>query len=48
MRHILQRREDQQGRAHSTKVAPHNILQRETPNGMDQDTHTQTNRGRTH
>ena len=36
------------GEHRSKKAAPHNILQPETPKGMGQNTHTQTNRGRTH
>ena len=33
---------------HRSQKAAHDILQPETPKGMSQDTHTQTNRGRTH
>ena len=37
-----------QGEHRSQKAVPHHNLQPETPKGMGQDTHTQTNRVRTH
>ena len=36
------------GENRAKKGAPHHIIQQETPKGMGQDTHTQTNRGQTH